>query len=230
MPCSLLTINNEPCHREVKAGTCAGFSEGKCVNQDAIIRLTRRHEAESIRMWSLACAQRRERRSSFPVTIKAEVEAVEEALKKSVAKTKAQMKEKLTRAIYEQLNGNVAERRALAIQMRRWGTAFDEKENKIIRDFYDKNIVRDYNLDPQKVDQGLLGMAENRVGEMLRRFQDAAPIGKPLGAFPVGGNQNLRQLVEEEGRQTTRETLEGDPAGLDELSFMSNPELKKQVA
>lgn len=64
--CTLPTINNEPCHRAIRAGTCLGLATGRCVNQGAIKHLTVQYENDA-RLQSIRIrAEEREARDPFP--------------------------------------------------------------------------------------------------------------------------------------------------------------------
>jgi hypothetical protein len=63
--CSFNAINNEPCHRAIRAGICPGAVEGKCVNEIGIRVLTRKYEEQAVIAWSLACAKKREEKARF---------------------------------------------------------------------------------------------------------------------------------------------------------------------
>ncbi len=64
--CSFKAINNEPCHRAIRAGECPGASEGRCTNEVGIGLLVRTYEKQAVAAWSLACAKKREEKSRFP--------------------------------------------------------------------------------------------------------------------------------------------------------------------
>lgn len=64
--CSLLTINNEPCHRAIRAGTCCGLAKGACTNLEGVRLLTARYEEKVRNLVTRRRAEGRESRDSFP--------------------------------------------------------------------------------------------------------------------------------------------------------------------
>jgi hypothetical protein len=64
--CSFKAINNEPCHRSIKEGSCPGLASGACVNITAIQSLQLRYESESRLVYHRERAKSRELRSAFP--------------------------------------------------------------------------------------------------------------------------------------------------------------------
>jgi len=144
---------------------------------------------------------------------KLERREVEDILRASVLDAKASLQRDVTSELFTLFNGNIGDKRKLAKMRAQFGDFF----------YIDPQFL----IDPQTVDRGLLGAAEDRMKEGIKKFREIVPLDKPTGQFPTTPTHELKAIATMEVNKTVQQTLEGDPSGLTPISDrVSNKQMR----